>query len=336
LCTRMIAQNVPCCSLHRRYSGLYVSIAHSDAVWGVAWTQNDTAISVSADGSVKQWSAIAGQPHPPNASFPKPHTLAQVSLSVTPDAKRAIYNSLEGLTSLWNLENGEIVATFESYTRTGDNSEPSWSVSLHPQGETYASTGGSGNVSIHSAQPDNFGQRLSTLSSGRQKFGMFCAHSPDGRRIAMSSESGQIYVFDVESSSLSITFTSHAMSVRSVAWSPDSSLLLSASEDKRLVLYDVRTAPGGAVASFSGHSSWVLSTDISPDGRLGLSGSADKSIKVWDIGARAAVSTVQDTGEVWSVSWRPKPPAVGSPGAFVTGGEDGVVRWWRGAGSGSS
>jgi len=63
--------------------------------------------------------------------------------------------------------------------------------------------------------------------------------------------------------------------------------------------------------------------------------SADKTIKVWDIAARAAVSTVQDTGEVWSVSWRPLAPAAGSNGAFVSGGEDGVVRWWRGAGGGS-
>jgi WD repeat-containing protein 61 len=62
--------------------------------------------------------------------------------------------------------------------------------------------------------------------------------------------------------------------------------------------------------------------------------SADKSIKIWDIGARAAVSTVQDTDKVWAVSWRPKPSAAGSSGAFVTGGEDGVVKWWRGAGSG--
>ncbi|KAF8805991.1 WD repeat-containing protein 61 [Phlegmacium glaucopus] len=310
---------------------------HSDAIWGVSWTENDTAISISADGSVKQWSAASGQPHPPNATFPAPHTLAQVSLSVSLDGKKALYNSIEGHTTLWNLENGEVVATFESYVRTGPDSEASWSVSLNPQGETYASTGTSGNVFIHSAQTSNFGERLSTLStSGRNKFGMFCAHSPDGRRIAMSSESGQIYIFDIESSTLSITFTSHAMSVRSLAWSPDSNLLLSASEDKRLVLHDVRSAPGGIVASFSGHESWVLSTDISPDGRLGLSGSADKSIKIWDIGARAAVSTVQDTGEVWAVSWRPKPPAAGSSGAFVTGGEDGIVKWWRGAGSGGS
>jgi WD repeat-containing protein 61 len=68
-------------------------------------------------------------------------------------------------------------------------------------------------------------------------------------------------------------------------------------------------------------------TRLAPD----TSRSADKSIKVWDIGARAAVSTVQDSGEVWAVSWRPRPSA-GGAGAFVSGGEDGVVRWWRGAG----
>ena len=48
--------------------------------------------------------------------------------------------------------------------------------------------------------------------------------SPDGRRIAMSSETGQIYIFDLEAGSLATTFTSHAMSVRSLAWSPDSSV----------------------------------------------------------------------------------------------------------------
>jgi len=303
---------------------------HKDAIWGVSWTASDTAISISADGSIKQWSSTSGQPHPPNAEFPPPHTLGLISLSVSADGQRALYNSIEGLTSLWDLGTGQVVGRFESYARSKEDAEPSWSVSINPKGETYASTGASGNVTIRSTEPDTFGQRLSSLPSGRNKFGMYCSHSPDGKRIAMSSETGQIYIFDLESNSLVTTYTSHAMSVRSLAWSPDCSLLLSASEDKRLVLHDVRTSSGGgSVASFSGHSSWVLCADISPDGRLGLSGSADKSIKVWDIAARAAVSTIQDTGEVWGVSWRPRPSAIGAgPGAFVSGGEDGVVRWW--------
>ena len=54
-------------------------------------------------------------------------------------------------------------------------------------------------------------------------------------------------------------------------------VLISASEDKRLIVHDVRLSPSGkpgsgAVATFSGHSSWVLSVDISPDSRFALSG----------------------------------------------------------------
>lgn len=62
-----------------------------------------------------------------------------------------------------------------------------WNVSLHPSGETYASTGQAGNVHIHSAKTSfshpseydestPFGTHLSTLDSGRAKFGMFLKH----------------------------------------------------------------------------------------------------------------------------------------------------------------
>lgn len=308
---------------------------HSDAVWGIAYTEAETVFSISADGSIKHWTSASGQPVSPNSAFPPPHTLGLVSLSASRDGQKVLYNSIEGLVSLWDVAQNKIVARFESYVRKTENPEPSWSVSLNPKSETYASTGGSGNLVIHSAKVDNFGERLATLSPGtRQKFGMHCSHSPDGKRVALATESGQIFIFDVESNTLATSFHSHAMSVRSVAWSYDSSILMSASEDKHVVLHDVRGQAGGFVTSFSGHSSWVLSVDISPDGRLALSGSADKTVKVWDIGARAAVSTIPDTGEVWAVAWRPKPAPVGSPGSFVTGGEDGTVRWWRGAGAG--
>ncbi|KAF8876814.1 WD repeat-containing protein 61 [Mucidula mucida] len=282
--------------------------AQTDSIWGIAWTEADRVISTSADGSIRQWTS-AGEPlaPSPNRGFPEAHTLGLTSLSVAPDGRAALFNSIEGLTCLWDLVSGDITGKFESYNRSaGDDIEPSWTVSLNPRGETYASAGASGNVTIHSATPgEDFGRRWG-----------------HGKRVALSSESGQIYIFDLESESLTKTFTSHAMSVRDLAWSPDGNLLISASEDKRL---------RWEIASFTGHSSWVLSVDISPDSRLCLSGSADKTIKVWDIGARAAVSTVQENGEVWSVSWRPK-----GAGAFVSGGEDGVVRWWRGAGAAAS
>ena len=38
----------------------------------------------------------------------------------------------------------------------------------------------------------------------------------------MSSEAGQIYIFDLASEKLLATYVSHAMAVRSLAWSLDS------------------------------------------------------------------------------------------------------------------
>jgi WD repeat-containing protein 61 len=135
-------------------------------------------------------------------------------------------------------------------------------------------------------------------------------------------------------------------------------LLISGSDDKRICLHDIRTtsnskSTGGAVAYLSGHAGWVVSTDVNPNSKLILSGyvtphshirivsdrthrSCDKTIKIWDIGQRAAVSTAQDTGDVWSVSWRPIPPEPGhGAGSFITAGEDGNVKWWRSAGAAS-
>lgn len=105
------------------------SLAHTDAVWGVSWTKNDTVVSISADGSIKQWTSSSGALYQPSKAsedykVPSPHTLGLVSLSVSPDGQHALYNSLEGLTCLWNLETGKMEGTFESYVRAGENVEP--------------------------------------------------------------------------------------------------------------------------------------------------------------------------------------------------------------------
>ena len=122
-----------------------------------------------------------------------------------------------------------------------------WSVSLHPQGVNYASTGASGTVRICSTDPDSFGSILQTLSpraDGRNKFGLHAKYvrpphdehdscnfqqdrfvvsqSPSGKLVGISTEQGAVCVFDVESKMVVHSFSSHATSVRSLAWSADS------------------------------------------------------------------------------------------------------------------
>ena len=108
------------------------------------------------------------------------------------------------------------------------------------------------------------------------------------------------------------------------------------------------------MAHLAGHRDWVLSVAISPDSRLAISGyvlvhsgggiyskhshrSSDKTIRIWDLAARTSVSIISEPAEVWSVCWRPRVPGTmvgpGGGAGFVSGGEQGIVRWYRSAGS---
>ena len=80
---------------------------------------------MSADGVACEWDS-SGQLI---RSSPK-HTLGIVSLSVPTSGDRALFNSIEGLTKLWDLNTGEIVGTYEGYVKSGpDSSEPGTKIS---------------------------------------------------------------------------------------------------------------------------------------------------------------------------------------------------------------
>lgn len=68
-----------------------------------------------------------------------------------------------------------------------------------------------------------------------------------------------------------LTAAGHAMPVRCVRFSSDSSLLFTASDDKHINVCDVAAA-ANVVASVAGHGSWVLSVDCSLDGQFFASG----------------------------------------------------------------
>ncbi|KZT60793.1 WD40 repeat-like protein [Calocera cornea HHB12733] len=295
---------------------------HSGPVWGVKWTTDDKCISISADGSFILWKPDSAQ------VLCRPAATDRALVSVSCPAKNfALFNSTVGETRLINLSSGAIAGTKLDYK---DATDCAWSVSMHPSESTYAAVGQQGTINIYSASPSSFGQHLTFTTPGKNVFGMCVSYSPDGKLLAMGNQEGHIYVCDSETTDLVSTYDSHAGCVRTLSWSQDSQELLSGSDDKRLVLHDLRGHRGGIVTTFEGpqgHKSWVLSADLSSDGKLIASGSADKTLKVWDLGTRKCVSTTAEMGAVWSVSWRP------SGGQLVTGGDDGNVRWWRSASS---
>ncbi|PQE03932.1 vegetative incompatibility HET-E-1 protein [Rutstroemia sp. NJR-2017a BVV2] len=94
---------------------------------------------------------------------------------------------------------------------------------------------------------------------------------------------------DLEWNAVLQTLEGHSSAVNSVAFSPDSKLLASASSDETVKIWDAAT--GTLQQTLEGHSAGVRAIAFSPDSKLLASASSDKTVKIWD----AATGMLQQT-----------------------------------------
>jgi WD40 repeat protein len=152
--------------------------------------------------------------------------------------------------------------------------------------------------------------------------------SPDGARLCvkLTGAHNPIAVFNAKSGKRSAVCEGHSDEVWTFAFSPDSSLLASGSEDRTACLWDSGT--GDPLATCQGHTSKVLSVAFSLDGQRLLTASADGTVRQWDTKTGVEVEPPYDrhSGEVFSAVYSPDGQLVASAG------EDRTIRVWRSTG----
>ena len=193
--------------------------------------------------------------------------------------------------------------------------------------------------------------------------------SPDGRMIAGGiNESEVICIWDAATGEQLRFMKENAPNgfhwVNTVAFSVDSKILASGSEDGNLYLWDVETgqrlkalveatenifsvafnpdgrtlasgnagntirlwdiATGEKLETLTGHTNWVFSVAFSPDGQTLASGSWDETIRLWDINTGQQLKTF--TGHT-SVVWSVAFSPDGT--TLASGGEDKTIRLWN-------
>lgn len=185
----------------------------------------------------------------------------------------------------------------------GDNTVKLWGVGDHRLIRTFA--GHHGGVSAVAFTPD--GQFL--VSGGEFVFGG--TESP--LKLWRVSDGSLVREFKVPAD---------AVDVRSVAVSPDGTLVAAGHSRNQVNLY--RVSDGGLVRSLLGHTDQVLSVAFSPDGTKVASGSTDNTVRVWQVLDGVPLRVLSGhTSFVTAVAFSPDGKTLAS------GSNDTTVRQWR-------
>jgi len=147
------------------------------------------------------------------------------------------------------------------------------------------------------------------------------ALSPDGKLLATGCDTGEIWLWQIDTGVPLHTYQGHTSWVLSVAFSPDGKLLASGSQDLTVRIWDVDT--NRCCATLRGHTHRIWGVAFSPDGALLVSASHDRTVRVWDVVTGQCLKSFEEPSRIWCVACSPQGKLV------ATGSDDGVVWLWN-------
>jgi WD40 repeat protein len=155
------------------------------------------------------------------------------------------------------------------------------------------------------------------------------AFSPDGRRIASTSDDGSARVWDAQTGECLIALRGHRGAFNTVVFSPDGRRLVTGGSDDTARVWDATAGPEALTISASKSS--VRALAFSPDGRRLVTGDFDGVLTLWEFpSGRLLKSWPGHSQPVWDVTFSPDGTRVASAAGNWTSKADqpGEVRIW--------
>ena len=209
------------------------------------------------------------------------------SLAMTPDGKLLASGAWDKSICLWQLSDGECLATLRGHKRGVT------CLAAAPDGSLLAS--GSWDDTIRLWRLPG-GEWMATLR-GHGGAVESLAISPDGNLLASGSGDGTVRLWRLPDGVCMAALVGHESAISVLAITPDGSRLTSGSADGTVRLW---TLPDGeCVATLRGHASAVRPLTVTLDGNLLSSGNWDGTLRLWgsEIATLAATPVALLAGE---------------------------------------
>jgi WD40 repeat protein/uncharacterized protein YjbI with pentapeptide repeats/nucleoside phosphorylase len=306
------------------YAGAHIRTieGHSMDIRSVAFSPNSKSVaSGSDDHMVHLWSVTTGVLVHPLVG----HTDAVNSIAFSPNGRQLATGSDDRDVLLWNSETGNRVRVLRGHT------DGVQCVAFSADGH-FASGSYGGAVAVWNLRTETQLWGLKHHSDSVNSI----AFSRDGKLLGSAGDDQQVQLWTLADLNSNVATESPLQSimremsprllaggrpVTSIAFSPDSQLLASSSDDNTVRLWDPDT--GRLIKPLEGHKHPVRSIAFSGDGRLLASGSY-KEVRLWRVDTGALVRAF-DCHSHWinSVAFSPDSELL------ATGSTDSTIRLWR-------
>ncbi|MFP2957831.1 WD40 repeat domain-containing protein [Myxococcus sp. 1LA] len=338
-----------------RWGQAWATARASSLRWAKHFEGSVLALAFSPDGRllasggydaiVRVWDVETGA----QVAELKGHEAEVHAVAFSPDGRWLAAAGRPGALWLWDWKEGRRVALLSGH------SDVVLGLAFSPDGERLASGGLDRTVRVWRVRDGT-----EVLRFTHDDIVSAVAFAPDGGRLVSSSIDRTARVWDLVERREVHRLTGHGDRVASCAFSADGERVMTAAGDRALRFWDARTgalldvqrntgelsvvaidarfqqfvqagwegrvqwvdARGGEVLErLDAHRTFVMSVALSPDGRTFASGGMDGVLKVW---SRPEVPPDVLLRE--APAWMEVLASVG-PGAFVSGGEDGLRSW---------
>jgi WD40 repeat protein len=197
------------------------------------------------------------------------HDLGVNDAEFSPDGKLVVTASDDSTARTWRAD-GTLLHVLH-------HDGPVLRAIFSPDGARVATTSADHSVRIWRAKD---GRLLHTLV-GHADAVLDVAFSPNGRFLGSAGDSGDMTARIWSADGEEVRVLHHGGPVLRVSFSPDSSLVLTASSDSMARLWSVDT--GKLVHRLRGHTNVVRDAEFSPDGKLVVTASDDRDGRIWSV-----------------------------------------------------